>query len=106
MELTVTAELVLLLTVVGVTAVLVTRSPNAPVASAVGAGGAVPVVRTLDLTLDNGAGTAHVEVTPAAQGTNRLDITLVDPSGQPIVPVEPPEVALTRAAMSNPSTCS
>ena len=96
---TVMAELVLLLAVVGVTAVLVTRSPNAPVASAVGAGGAVPVVRTLDLTLDNGAGTAHVEVTPAAQGTNRLDIALLDPSGQPIVPVEPPEVELTQEAL-------
>jgi len=96
---TVMAELVLLLAVVGVTAVLVTRSPNAPVASAVGEGGAVPVVRTLDLTLDNGAGTAHVEITPAAQGTNRLDIALLDPSGQPIVPVEPPEVELTQEAL-------
>ena len=59
----------------------------------------MPVVRTLDLTLDNGAGTAHVEVTPAAQGTNRLDIALLDPSGQPIVPVDPPEVELTQEAL-------
>ncbi len=59
----------------------------------------MPVVRSVELTLENGAGTARVDVTPAAKGTNRLDIALLDASGQPIVPVDPPEVELTQPAL-------
>ena len=90
-------ELVLLLAVVGVTAVLVGRSP-------VGSSQAAPPPATVpadavELQLSNGAGTASVAVAPARAGSNEIRLILLDPSGQPLDPVDTPTVELTEPTL-------
>jgi copper transport protein len=79
---------------VGVTAVLVARSP-------VSSSAAPPPVTVppdaVEVPLSNGAGTASIAIAPARTGSNEIRVTLSDPSGQPLEPVEPPTVELTEA---------
>ena len=87
-------ELAILLVVVGVTAVLVARSP-------VTTSAAPPAVTAppdaAEVPLTNDAGTASIAVAPARAGSNEIRVTLSDPSGQPLEPVETPTVELTEA---------
>ena len=90
-------ELVLLLVVVGVTAVLVGRSP-------VAASQAAPAPVTIppgavELPLSNGAGTASVAVAPARVGSNEIRLVLLDAAGQPLDPVDTPTIELTEPAL-------
>jgi copper transport protein len=88
------AELVLLLAVVGVTSVLVTRSPIASSAPASAPPATVPA-DTVELPLSDGAGTALFHLAPGRAGQNQISLVLRDPEDQPLVPVDPPTVELT-----------
>ncbi len=81
------AEFVLLLVAVGVTAVMVTRSPLSSVATA------APAEATQSLTVSLGdTATADVTVTPGQVGFNVVDIELRDTEGRIVNPYEPPVV--------------
>jgi copper transport protein len=86
------AELAVLLVIVGVTAVLVARSP---VSSSAAAPPTSVVPDAVEVPLTNGAGTASIAVAPARAGSNEIRVILSDPSGQPLEPVELPTVELT-----------
>ena len=90
-------ELVLLLAVVAATAVLVGRSPVAA-SQAAPAPVTVPA-DAVELPLSNGAGTASVAVAPARAGSNEIRLLLLDPSGQPLDPVDTPTVELTEPTL-------
>jgi copper transport protein len=91
---TVLAELVLLLAVVGVTSVLVNRSPVG--ASAVAPAPPTTVAPTaVEVPLSSGAGTATYTLAPGLPGQNEMALTLRDPSGSPLVPVAVPTIELT-----------
>jgi copper transport protein len=85
----VVAELVVLLVVVGVTAVMVTRSPLQSTAAAQAPAGG----KDVSVALSNGA-TADVTVTPGRTGFNVVDITLRDAEGRIVNPYEAPVVEL------------
>jgi copper transport protein len=84
----VVAELALLLVVVGVTSVMVTRSPLQSTASA-----QAPSVEASTIAL-SGGGTADVTVTPGRTGFNAVDVTLRDAEGRVVNPYEAPVVEL------------
>lgn len=90
-------ELMILLAVVAVTAVLVARSP---VSSTVAA---PPPVTTapdaVELPLSDGAGTVSLTIAPARAGSNELRLTLLDPAGLPLEPVDTPTVELTEPTL-------
>jgi copper transport protein len=93
---TVTVEVVVLLAVIGVTTVLVNRSPVAASASPA----AVAPVTTaapsaVQVLLSSDAGTATYSFVPALPGQNEMVLTLQDPEGNPLVPIEDPTVELT-----------
>lgn len=88
------AELVLLVGAVGVTAVMVTRSPlSSVVASAAVSEGQTATVELAD------AGTADVTITPGRVGFNVVDVVLRDPEGRIINPYESPVVELSLPAL-------
>jgi copper transport protein len=93
------AELALLVAVVGVTAVMVTRSPlgsttvAAPATPAEAEGMAMATV-----TLSDDGGTADVMVTPGRVGSNAIDIVLHDVAGRVINPYDAPVVELSLPA--------
>ncbi len=87
-------ELVILLVVVGVTAVLVARSP---VATSAAAPAVTAPPDAVELPLTNGAGNVSFAIAPARVGSNEIRVILSDPSGQPLEPVETPTVELTEA---------
>lgn len=79
-------ELAVLLAVLAVTAVLVSRSP---IASSSGTPPAPTVpADAVELPLTSGAGTATLSVAPSRVGTNEMRLTLFDPSGQPLDPLD------------------
>jgi copper transport protein len=90
-------ELVLLLAVVGVTSVLVTRSPIAS-SSAPPPATAVPD-EAVEIPLSGDAGTAQFTVAPARAGQNEIYLVLRDPAGQPLGPVDAPTVELTEPTL-------
>ncbi len=91
---TVLAELVVLLAVVGVASVLVNRSPVA--ASAVAPVTPATVAPTaVDVPLSSGAGTASYTLAPGLAGQNEMVLTLRDPTGKPLAPVDVPTIELT-----------
>ena len=87
-------ELVLLLAAVGVTAVMVTRSPLSSVATAAPA----PVPQSATVTLGD-ATTADVTVTPGRVGFNVIDVELRDLEGRIVNPYEAPVVELALAEL-------
>ena len=88
------AELVLLLVAVGVTAVMVTRSPLTSEAAA----GPAQVDQSLTVALGDAA-TADVTVTPGRVGFNVVDVELRDLEGRLINPYEAPVVELALPAL-------
>ena len=97
----VTVELIGLLAVVGVTSVLVNRSPVSASASASAPSAPVTTVApdAVEVPLSSGAGTASYTVIPARTGQNTMELTLLDPSGQPLVPVDDPAIELTEPTL-------
>jgi copper transport protein len=94
----VVVELVGLLAVVGVTSVLVNRSPVS--ASAPSAATATTVApQSVELQLSSNAGTATYTFIPARAGQNTMELTLRDASGQPLVPVDAPTIELTEPTL-------
>ena len=87
----------LLLAVVGVSSVLVTRSPIASSATPPPVT-AVPA-DAVELPLSGGAGTVLFTVAPARAGQNEIYLALQDPSGQPLDPAEAPTVELTEPTL-------
>ena len=86
----VVTELAVLLVAVGVTAVMVTRSPL-PTAAAADADAA----QTVTVALSDDGGSALVTVTPSGVGFNVVDIELRDVAGRVVNPYEPPAVELS-----------
>lgn len=86
-------ELALLLAVVGVTSVLVTRSPVS--SSALPPPATIVPPDAVDLELSGGAGSVRFAVAPARAGQNEITLAFTGPDGQPLVPVEDPTVELT-----------
>jgi copper transport protein len=93
----VSTELVLLLAVVGVSSVLVTRSPIASSATPPAVTAVPP--DAVELALSGGAGTVLFTVAPARAGQNEIYLALQDPSGQPLDPAEAPTVELTEPTL-------
>ena len=88
------AELVVLLVAVGVTAVMVTRSPLTSEAAT----GRAQADQALTVTLGDAA-TADVTVTPGRVGFNVIDVELRDLEGRLINPYEAPVVELALPAL-------
>jgi copper transport protein len=86
---TLVAEAVLLLAVVGIAAVLVTRSPISTAAPP------PPSATELVVELSDG-GTLELAVTPAGVGPNRIEAVLRDVEGRIVNPLETPELSLTQ----------
>jgi copper transport protein len=92
-------ELVLLLAVVGVTAVMVTRSPlSSTSAAATAAPAEAHEMAMATVTLSNDGGTADVSVMPGRVGSNAIDIVLHDVEGRVINPYEAPVVEVSLPA--------
>jgi copper transport protein len=92
----VVVELVGLLAVVGVTSVLVNRSPESASASSSALSATTVAPQAVELPLSSGAGTATYTFIPARVGQNTMELTLRDPSGQPLAPLDTPTVELTQ----------
>ncbi len=90
-------ELAILLVVVGVTAVLVARSPLT--SSAAPSDVVTPTPGAVEVPLTDGAGTAAIAIAPARAGSNEIRVTLTDAAGLPIEPVDAPVVELTEAEL-------
>jgi len=90
------AEATLLLVSVGVTAVLVTRSPVSSTAAAAPPTTVAPQVLTLDVS--GGAGTVEATITPGRIGANTVTLVLRDVEGRIINPYETPVVEFAQAA--------
>ena len=91
----VVAELALLLAVVGVTAVMVTRSPlGSMTAAATAAAPAEPRMRWRRSRCPT-TGHAEVTVTPGRVGFNVIDVVLHDVEGRVVNPYEAPDVELS-----------
>ena len=88
-------ELVLLVAAVGVTAVMVTRSPLSP---AVAASAEAPESQTLTIQLAD-ARTADVTITPGRLGFNVVDVVLRDTQGRIVNPYEAPELEFSLPAL-------
>ena len=92
-----TAELVLLLAVVGglvgVRDALADRIVATPPPVT-----AVPP-DAVELPLSGGAGTALFTLAPARAGQNEIYLALLDPDGQPLVPVDAPTIELTEPTL-------
>jgi copper transport protein len=95
-------ELALLVAVVGVTAVMVTRSPLGSTTAAATAAAPPPAeaheMAMATVTLSNDGGTADVSVMPGRVGSNAIDIVLRDAAGRTINPYETPVVELSLPA--------
>jgi copper transport protein len=95
-------ELALLVAVVGVTAVMVTRSPLGSTTAAATAAAPPPAeaheMAMATVTLSNDGGTAEVSVMPGRVGSNAIDIALRDVAGRTINPYETPVVELSLPA--------
>lgn len=89
----VVVELAILLAVVGVTSVLVTRSPIA--SSATPPPATIVPPEAIEVPLSGGAGTVRYAVAPARAGQNEITLLLADAAGQPLEPIEVPTVELT-----------
>jgi copper transport protein len=97
------AELALLIAVVGVTAVMVTRSPlGSTTAAATAVAPATPPdaheMAMATITLSDDGGTADVMVTPGRVGSNAIDIVLHDVEGRVVNPYDAPVVELSLPA--------
>ncbi|OLT52616.1 DUF1775 domain-containing protein [Cellulosimicrobium sp. CUA-896] len=95
---TVAAEAGLLVVVLAVTGLLVSRSPvdaAEQAGSPPGSDVATPV--GVDVTRPLGEGTLRARVTPGAVGVNALELVLLDADGEPLEPVDAPELS-TRLA--------
>jgi len=93
------AELAMLLTVVGVTAVLVTRSPVSSASSAPPAGPTTTVPpQVFTLAVSGGTGTVDVSITPSRIGANALSLVLRDAEGRIVNPYETPAVEFSQSA--------
>jgi copper transport protein len=89
------AELVLLVAAVGVTAVMVTRSPLSSVAAA-----SAPASESQSATVTLGdAATAEVTITPSRVGFNVIDVELRDLEGRIVNPYEPPVIEIALPAL-------
>jgi copper transport protein len=93
----VAVELVGLLAVVGVTSVLVNRSPVSASASSAPVTTVAP--EAVQVPLSSGAGTASYTFIPARAGQNTMELTLLDASGQPLVPIDDPAIELTEPTL-------
>jgi copper transport protein len=91
-------ELVLLVAVVGVTAVIVTRSPLSSTTAAATAPAAASESDLATITLSNDGGLVDVTVTPGQAGPNSIDLILRDTEGRTINPYEAPVVELSLSA--------
>jgi len=93
------AELAMLLTAVGVTAVLVTRSPVSSASSAPPAGPTTTVPpQVFTLAVSGGTGTVDVSITPSRIGANALSLVLRDAEGRIVNPYEMPAVEFSQSA--------
>jgi copper transport protein len=88
------AELAVLLAVVGVTAVMVTRSPLQPATAAAPATAGSRQNLTVQLSGDGGV--VEVAVAPARAGFNTIDLVLRDIEGRIVNPIEAPVVELSQ----------
>jgi copper transport protein len=92
----VSIELVGLVAVVGVTSLLVNRSPvEASTAPSTAAPVTVPTPDSVEVPLTSGAGTVTYLVSPGTAGQNQMELTLTDADGQPLQPIDVPTVELT-----------
>ena len=89
-----------MLAVVGVTAVMVTRSPLSSTSAAATAAAPAEAheMAMATVTLSNDGGTADVSVMPGRVGSNAIDIVLHDVEGRVINPYEAPVVELSLPA--------
>lgn len=87
-------EAVILVAVVGVTAVLVTRSPVVGAATPNAGAGPVTDAVTVDVPLLPAVGTASVRFDPARVGATTITVTLRG-SGGTLEPVDPPQLSLS-----------
>jgi copper transport protein len=97
------AELALLIAVVGITAVMVTRSPlGSTTAAATTASPTTPTeaheMAVATVALSDDGGTAEVMVTPGRVGSNAIDITIHDIEGRVVNPYDAPVVELSLPA--------
>jgi copper transport protein len=89
------AELVLLVAAVGVTAVMVTRSPLSTVAAA-----SAPATESRSATVTLGdAAAADVTITPSRVGFNVIDVELRDLEGRIVNPYELPVIEIALPAL-------
>jgi copper transport protein len=95
---TVTIEVAVLLVVIGVTTVLVNRSP-VPASAATPAPVTTVAPSAVEVPLSSNAGTATYSFVPALPGQNEMVLTLRDPSGNPLEPIEDPTIELTEAQL-------
>jgi copper transport protein len=91
-------ELALLVAVVGITAVIVTRSPLSATTAAATAPVAPAESDTSTITLPNDGGLVDVTVTPGRAGSNVIDLMLYDAEGRTMNPYEAPVVELSLPA--------
>jgi copper transport protein len=89
---TVSAEAVLLVSVLAVTGLLVTQSPNIPKGQPAAAAEAGALHAAL------GQGRATLSITPGGLGINSLSLSLHDSSGAAVEPVETPAMRVTLPA--------
>lgn len=93
---TVRVEAVVLVAVLAATAVLVGRSPTTTTTTATNRSETEsPSAGPVSATASLGQGTVGVEVTPSRVGPNTLTLTLTGADGQPVEPMEAPQVDLT-----------
>ncbi len=90
---TVAAEALLLALVLGVTGVLVSRSPVATTGPSAEEG-TTPAVEVVE---ELGDGTLRARITPGRVGVNALEIELLDADGKPLEPAAVPELSTTLA---------
>ncbi len=93
---TVRAEALVLVAIVAATGVLVTQSPVEGRTA-----GNAGVSQGTDHTSGprSGTGTATIRLTPGTVGVNSLELIIADATGQPVIPVAPPELTVTLPAM-------
>jgi len=68
-------------------------------ASATSAPATTAAPDAVEVPLSSGAGTATFTFIPARTGQNAMELTLRDPSGQPLEPVDVPTIELTEPTL-------
>ncbi|MBD5785703.1 copper resistance protein CopC [Cellulosimicrobium terreum] len=92
---TVAVEAALLVVVLGLTGLLVSRSPVTTEAAQAPA--EQPAPAGVEVTEPLGDGTLSARITPGAVGVNSLELVLTDAAGEPLEPVDVPEMSTTLA---------